>query len=441
MLTPSFKIAIVGTDACSYHLYSMVFKNDYRYDLLQFISMNETTEFSTIPVKTADNEIKRIPVMKATAVLSNNETKPDKYIFSANSLRSNSFLHLNSVCLSQGYDTIVEPFQITQLSPPKALISIFGDTQFLPIIMESILGIYQKIGAKPVAVFPMPLSFIRADEFAPVIYLMNIKEFDECPIKLDECQLELCRSIINCNVPVIFVLDFIQFCKESKHDSHYDLIFFMGYNTVPCFFSSHLFIYACDDFTFGECFDDHPSSSICQQSDMIMLCSLKNDDTAERLAKFANTNVISIPVRFYAKNQDCYVNKSILPIDDPYPSLLCGSFLSMSCWIASHFYMKPIVPYCPIDACDISGVTLGFDEPKTSISYPLYLLNYGAFMDQIRKSPSYDIIVSSTLKPIKLEIPKVLLQFSFKLDFCNVTEETISLPKAMMRIWKTQKKK
>lgn len=433
------KVAIIGADPAAFHIFNMIYRNDERCEVQFFIDTEVgTKKVPKYPHKFAGPVYESSININAFNKFQNHLTKVsvEKCVLSPHLFVEGNYLNVTAMCLSVGCTTISHPFEATQISPPKALISLFGDTQFFPIVVNKIINIYRNKGAKPAVVIPMPNHFLfQMDPPVPYITASNEDSLSEMKSNFEDQEYYLCMDIIKTGVPIIFVMDFVEFNKEMLRDDTYDLIFFVGYNTMPIYFSSHFTVYVCDDFTFPECPDEHPSASILPTSDCILFCRMTDDNSVENLRNFTSTPIVEIPVKYNAKNMNCYAARNVITVDDPYPIRMCSAARSMSLWIAEKYLMKPVDISNLIPKNEESLLFEPMSSEKASLAYPILESDYANFNKLLERAPKFDVIVSTTFRPTQIQSSIPLMQFSFDIDVSPITTDVIKLPPNFTRAW------
>ena len=435
MMTQTFqktKLAIVGNDASAFHVFNMIYRNDDRYEVLYFINSDLSTSIPKLTKYIYGRETyERIPILAKPNCIADIQGKSiERIVLAPCNLVQGNFMNMTALFMSANFNIVSHPFEQLQLSPPKPFISFFADTQFASPIFCHILKLYLDLGATPAVVIPMPRKMISENE--PYIKVSDEKSLSD----LEQGEYEICRDICRCNVPIFFVIDFPKFNKDMMRDDTFNLIFFFGFRTMPCFYSSHFCIYACDDFTFGTTdIDDHPSSVICREmADVILFCHLTNEDIGiNKLKDYSDAPIVQLNVGFKANKSHCFQFRPVIPLDDPY-SCLCNCQQSMAFWIATQFNMKPIDmrPYK-----EKNEYTL-FYEPRhlelPSMMHPsMYSLT--SFPDTANNLvKDYSCILTTAMDPTKIENVKEVVEVQFDIDLSPVTIDLIKLPHHIKRL-------
>ena len=211
---------------------------------------------------------------------------------------------------------------------------------------------------------------------------------------------------------------------------------------MPCFYSSHFLIYACDDFTFGnEDPEDHPSSVICQEmADVILFCHMQSDDTAiAKLKSFTKAPIVPLQVTFKATKSHCFIKRPVIPLDDPYPCL-CNCQESMATWIATQFKMVPIDmrPYKEKNTETLFYEPQHLELPSMMHPSPISVDAFEKLIEN--KIPNYGCILTTAMDPIKIEHAKEVLEVKFTIDLTPITTKLINLPPHVTRLIKKKTK-
>lgn len=441
-MTTRTKIAIIGADSSAFHIFNTIYRSDDRYEIVFFVNLNYTsniyqTQLNIYPYPLSGPSYPSgIPILPGNPFQSRLQDKGiEKCVFSSICVTSSSYLYLTAQCLAAGCSVISHNLESTRLSPPKALVSFFADTQFDGNVLMKILSVYREAKLKPAVIFPASVqAFGKTDKIPPCITIKNRQEFDKENYKMGDHLRDICEQLVIQKYPIYFVFDFEAFAAESMRDDSYDLIVFYGFNSLPCFFQSHLVVYACDDFTFGDEIAQHPSSILCQQADFILFAQMTSQTAYESLTKFTQTKIIPIDVGFSAKNQEFYGDRPCLLLDDCYPTQHCSAVRSISKFLAEHFGMKPI--YVENEEPPLVGKSPIYYEP-TEKHWPALIVPDNTpeltnlVENVILNTENYDVIVSSTEKDISKRINvqnKFIMQFVFDVKLSPITIDLLSLP-------------
>ena len=437
MITQTFqetKLAIVGNDATAFHVFNMLYKNDDRYKVLFFINSDLSTHIPNL------KKYEKITIIPKPNCISDIQGKSiEKVVLAPCNLVQGNFMNMTALYMSANFNVISHPFEQLQLSPPKPLISFFADTQFASPIFCQILKLYLDIKAKPIVVFPMPRKMI-CDNQNPYIKVTDKTNLTD----LEKCEYELCRDICELNVPIFFVVDFPQFNKDIARDDTFNLIFFVGFRSMPCFYSSHFLIYACDDFTFGEGdIDDHPSSVICREmANVIFYCHMKKDDISlNKLKEYSSVPIVQLDVKFHANKSHCFQNLPVIPFDDPYPCL-CNCQESMATWIATQFNMKPIDmrPYKDKNPYTFFYEPIQLDLPSMMHPSSYELSYFPDVANKVKENVKDLYVLTTAMEPSKIENVKEVVEVKFDIDLSLITIDLIKLPNHIMRLISKQSK-
>ena len=441
-------IAIFGADAAAFHVFNVIYKSDDRYDVIFFLDIDEepTSDFPTRNPKCKKYQFYNslvytdgIPIIPYSAnlltILTDKGIK--KCIFTPCCLTSSLYLHLAAQAMAAGALVYTHKLDDTLISPPKALVSYYADTQFDGDILIQIINRYIEMGNKPAIVFGGMESELESiskengkQKGNAFIQIKNGNQLQK-HIGLDLHTFRLFERLITLNISIFVVFDFEQFATESQLDNSYDLIIFAGFNSLPCFFSSHLTIYACDDFTFGKDVTEHPSYVLLKNSDVILYCGIESSQIPESLEKAAySAKIVPIEMGIVAKDIALFRNKSAVLVDDAYPVIQCNATRSISEYIALHYQMRPI---------DIGTTPKQFPTLLSEPSHHKWNAlicpdsnNNHSLEHKLNQLQNYDVVLSTTSRPLKVNINQkqkaFILQVNFTFKGELITKELLTLP-------------
>ena len=273
--------------------------------------------------------------------------------------------------------------------------------------------------------------------FKTFFLLKTQAQFDEVKHCFNGHTQAMCTALLNRGFSIYVVFDFDAFSNEALRlrNDVCDMICFVGFNTLPCFFSSHLLIYAFDDFTFGDDISQHPSYVTVQQADVIIQVNISTDKIYPPIAKLANesVSVVNISTSFSAKNDSCFINRKCLLIDDKYPTSICNAVNSISVFLAKHFHIIPI-EFKQENKIQTVADSQIYGEPSEK-DWPALILpdsnaEISSFISKLPDQSTYDVIVSSANQNFDLQkmAPKPVLPFEFNLDLSRINSDILGLP-------------
>lgn len=446
------KIAIIGADMSAFHLFNTVYRSDDRYEVICFVDIRSPNVPDNLkpgglyPAFYAGSLYPQGIVIIRKSPFQNEikESTIEKCIFAPSCVTSCQYLYLAAQCMAAQSSVISPSLELTRLPPPKPLVSFFSDTQFdIPILMH-LLDTYKKSSGttKPVVIMPGPLqlfsSITKGHEGVNFILLKNQADYNQYSSYLTRHQQEMCNKLLLSKYSIYFVYDFEQFSTEQYRTDTFNLIVFVGFNSLPCYFNSHLVVYACDEFTFPDDISEHPSSVLCRQADIILYAEIiPSPEKISALATFsACDKIVPIQISYKAKNIDCYPKKTALLVDDTYPTRQCNAARSISKFLAETSHMKPLPLPSESEAINVVSDSPIYGEP-TEKNWPAIILpesdsGVTIFNEQILNDYSgYDLIVSTTNEPRGLKPPTKqtpIMQFSFELDLRPLNSDLFELP-------------
>ena len=443
-MTSRTRIAIIGTDPSAFHVFQTIYKSDDRFEVLFFIdvsldrkcSMNKyPAELSGPGYPSGIHIIRQNPFQNTLT-----DKKIEKCVFSPFCVTSSMYLYLAAQCLAAECTVITHALETTRIPPPKALVSFFADTQFHSDFLLFLLDHYISQKLKPLVVFPAPLESFGCDLAKDGLYMIarNPSEVGSLTYMAGNHEKQMCERIIH-KCPICYAFDLEQFAADSLSHAAFDLIVFVGLNSLPCFFQSHLVVYACDDFTFGEDMTHHPSFVLLQQADVILVAGMKGEETAARISEQTEAQTVQVLVEFTGKDQCCYRDRPVLLLDDWYSVFRCNAVSSISLFLAQRFGMKPIA------TTDFGGIEKWtavspiYGEP-TEKHWPALVVpdrseDVTVFADMCskvltEKEIECKVIVSSTPLPQGFNvngIPLMMFTFNLKMD---IPQDVLNLPPA-----------
>jgi len=412
-----------------------MYREDDRYEVEFFINVDENCHQKSkmiYPVSLSGKRYPRgipiIPLLKFKSLLQT--YKIDKCVFSHFCVTSGLYLNFAAQCLASQCPVISHNIDSTKIPPTKPVVSFFFDTQFHLILFTRFLNIYRNLN--PIVVIDGPLSMLSD---APFIRIPDKNVFIKYAEKMNEHMKSFCETVLFEKIQIIFVYDYEAFSSDSLQDQTYDIVISVGFNSLPCFFNSHFTIYACDDFTFGDRIDQHPSSVILKQSDVIIACSIKDPEFYRKFSVSPDrTRIVPVSVQFSLEgisDPHKILQKECLLVDDPYPTKICCAVSSISQYISSFFGTKSI----PIPEIKRPSVGPIFYEPTENqwpaLIYPDYFPDIQQFEEIMIQLSQYEYILTSTNRPLlnlEKKIHKPILRIKFELDLSVITEQLLELP-------------
>ncbi|KAH0791574.1 GTPase [Histomonas meleagridis] len=435
------KIVIIGADPSAFHIFNTIYRSDDRYEVQFFLSFEKICDKTTTTYPKSlsgplyPSGIKIIKYCPFQNYL--NETK--QCIFSSACVTSSLYLYLAAQCLASECTVVSHSLEQTQLQPTKALVSFFSDTQFdIPILIK-ILSIYRESKHKPIVVIPGLVSFFpRKTETPDFIQIKNQSQFDEHKFCFDGHTQAMCSALLSRNYEIYIVFDFGSFSHEALRlrNDVCDMICFVGFNSLPCFFSSHLLIYAFDDFTFGDDITHHPSTITAQQADVVIQVNISGSSKhpAFQALETESVSVVQVSASFSAKNDSCYPNRNCVLVDDKYPTSICNAEKSISAFLADHFHIKPVKIENAHKIQTVADSPI-YGEP-TEKDWPALILpdneaDVSVFcQNALPPQDKYDVIVSSANETFSFakQAPKPVLEFKFELNLSPLNADLLALP-------------
>ena len=358
------KIGIVGDDISAFHLFNRLYRSDDRYEVVCFFSLNSPLDYDNIPKLTlyppklagglyhlGITIYTTYPYKAALLGKDKNKQPFEKCIFSPLCITSGQYLYLAAQFIAMDCSVISNSLELTRLQPPKAFVSFFSDTQFDIQVLSMMLKTFKDKGNKPIIAMAGPLQVLANNDAACNYFLVNKKsDFENYKKYFNRHIQETCEKLLLEKYQIFFIYDFEQFSSDVQRNDNFDLIVFVGFNSLPCYFESHLLVYACDEFTFGSDISEHPSSVLLKQADVILYAHLGSDEPVQQIKDKADSNakIATFNVSFSAQNQSYYQGKTALLIDDSYPTRQCNAANSVSKYLAEFFNMKPYLLPKPI---------------------------------------------------------------------------------------------
>lgn len=438
------KIAILGADISAFHIFNRLYRSDDRYEVSCFFELHQSNNYDqpnlpSYPIKLTGDQA--IPILYSFPYKHKNHPNIDKVIFSPSAMTSYQFLYSTAEFMAMDASIVINSLESTQLPPPKALISFFSSTQFdIPILLK-LLELYKSAGIKLVVAMPAPVIKFKSNDTLEFFYrIENINSKDYQILKTyyrNRHELETIEAVLNSGFCIYLIYDFEKFSSEAMRRSDFNAIVFVGFNLLPCFFESHLVIFACDDFTFGSDITIHPSYITYQQADVVIYAHLREPESVEKIkGNDPNKKFVCIPVKYSAKNSDCYWGKTALLVDDSYPTRICRSNESISQFLAQKFNMK-IFPLEEYFKNDISEKKLIYGIPSEK-KWPAIILpetrtavtdvNENQLVECL-KHKQYHIVLSSTSGPSGLVPPSPIqvMQANFEVILDNMKLDLFKL--------------
>lgn len=430
------KIVFIGADASVFHIFNTVYRNDDRFEILFFFNplingvFNQNTKYPpNLAGPIYPNGIHILNIVKFQSYLTT--YKVEKCIFSHQLVSSGSYLNFAAQCLAAGCQVISHNLDLTRLTPPKPLVSYFSDTQFDYEILKKIIDTYTKnMKLMPIVAFFGPLSGLSGEPFKR---FNDAGNFVRSKFILDDHTRTMCENILQSGIPISFIYDFDKFCQAAVRDNSFDMIIHVGFNSLPCFFKSHLQIYSCDEFTFPDDISHHSSSIITEQSDVIIYAYLKSPDGIKKFKHKTDTRKFTtVNINFSLPSSIQPTSKPVIIVDDPYPTKTCTAVSSISQYIAEHMALKVVEPPKTNDPNMIGSI---YFEP-TEKEWPAMIIpesidtnGITQFVDTVNKIDA-DLVISSAQKPPppKALDGKSLIQVKFTSDTSSITEDLLELP-------------
>lgn len=292
-MTKVQKVLMFGADAAAFHIYNVLYNNNWRYSLLGFYKIETEDDHKRNYIY--DYEIEKLK--KDFSVQSDTFSfivlTPQVYIEQMCSRIVSHSYGFRKPCITNSLAS-------TQLKPNFRLISIFGSGKSFVQVTEKIINHYSS-KLNIALIIPRPPSEYR--------YRDNDKGFidvlgkDIETLSLDDTFLENALKTIvkQDDMHIYIVSNFISFNNEIK--SHGGVFyFFLGYKTFPVFFKAKYTLTICDvtQFTSGSnnnefAFDRSPSLVLLRNSSHIICCRHTDDRTcAIKLKDFINDSDIEI---------------------------------------------------------------------------------------------------------------------------------------------------
>jgi hypothetical protein len=447
-MTQRTKIAIIGADPSAFHLFNVIYRVDDRFEVACFLNVEQ--DATTGPVEASiypgcfsgSAYPKGIPIDHMNPflwTLKNN--KIEKCVFSSFCLTSGLYFYLTAQCLAAGAPVISPNLEMTRIQPPKPLVSFFADTQFHIPILHRILKFYtEDLKCRPAVAFFTPRSLLdlAAQHESPVLPVDKL--LADIRTHLGSHDRRLLESIAEKRIPCFYTADLDFFSAQAMRDDSFDMIVFVGFNSLPGYYSSHKTLYACDDFTFGDDITTHPSYSLCRQADAIIMATLKGREEPERLRRLVSeaTPVQEIPISFRAQNHSCYPARKCLLLDDGNPTSRCNAAHSISKYLAEVGHMVPIDPPQGPEPMTVAQSSIYCDPVERR--WPALIVpdkdhEVTLLLEKtVIPLSGYDVIVSSAAIPKELSTKqgmKPLMQFTFELGKeVGPWEPVLGLPSA-----------
>lgn len=452
------KIAIVGDDMSAFHLFNKIYRSDDRYEVKCFFTIQPPDNEIVVHNKRSSGGYVSPAENKYPCELAGDlyplgifiynvypyvpthleDMHLEKCIFSPLCVASGKYLHLAAQFMALDCSIISHSLETTCLPPPKAFVSFFSDTQFdIPVLM-TILKTFKDRDNRPVIAMAGPLGpnskmNTKFNENCKPFFLVKDKaEFRKFEHFFSGHKLEVCEELLNNKYKIYFIYDFEQFSAEALRNDLFDMIFFIGFNSLPCYFESHLIIYACDDFTYGEEVSEHPSCVLLQQAHIIIYIHLRSVESSQNIIKYTenrNPTIVHLPVTFCANNQSNYSFKTALLVDDSYPTHHCHCTNSISKYLAEsccNMISYPLegskalrIADCPIysDMTENDWPAIIYPETPDGVEK--------CFRERVSTIKGYHVIVSSTSKPCLFKPPdqKPVVQFRFNVNTAPLTAD------------------
>jgi hypothetical protein len=278
-----------------------------------------------------------------------------------------------------------------------------------------------------------------AAQYGPVLPVKQL--IREISPVLGAHDLRLVTGIVDRRLPCFYTSDLDAFSAQAFRDDTFDMIVFVGFNSLPEYYSSHKTVYVCDDFTFRPDITQHSSYTLCQQADAIVVATFQDPEDPEsptvRLRSQVPESIYvqGIQMAFSRSGKADPAARNCLLLDDYYPVSRCNATLSLAKYLAEQGQFKPVAvtpplprtvaqsaPYCdPVERrWPAIVVPDGIEKIKDMIK------------DVILPMKGYDVIVSATADPKALPpligtIP--VIQYAFSFAFRDVDwEPVLNLP-------------
>jgi hypothetical protein len=293
--------------------------------------------------------------------------------------------------------------------------------------------------ANPAIVFPASIGLLPPgrDRREPFLTASTPEDLERVWAYSGGHERRLWLELITAGYRLFFIYDADAFQSDAARDPSFDMIVFVGFNSLPCFFQSHLTVYACDDFTFGPDIAQHPSSVLCRQADVIVVAELRGPTVTEAIRQFATgSHVHSFSVLFSARKPRNIGQGRVLLFDDGYPVIRCNAVDSMSRHIAEHAELRPIALPPTRDGDRLVGQSPVYYEP-TERHWPALIIPdrpeeatrvlEAAFADD----HDYDLVLSATSWTLDVgKRPKPFVQVTFDCSRLELPKDPLMLPPA-----------
>jgi hypothetical protein len=447
MSQPRTKIAIIGADPSSFHIFNTLYRSDDRFEVHCFFSIdpNDCPFVDRYPpTLSGPSYTSGIPIYHDNPFQQRLiDNKIERCLFTSSCVTSSLYLFLAAQCLAANCSVVSLSLESTQQPPQKPLVSFFADTQFDGQILFKLLSHYRKnLKAKPAVVFPASLSLIspNRDEGLQFLTARNQAELERIWAYSGNHERQLWKDLILANYQLFFVFDSEGFQNHSLSDTTFDMVVFVGFNTLPCFFQSHLIVYACDDFTFGPEITQHPSSILCKQADVIIVAELRGTNVSDALRNFVGrgTHIHTFSVSFKAGYPKDLGMRRVLLVDDGYPVIKCNAVDSISKYIAEQAKLRPIeLKGGGGGGGGRSGKSPVYYEP-TERDWPALIMPDRLEQitqllegEQIGEEMNYDLVLLTISGDVNLgQRRKPFVQVKFDCERLELPEEALRLPPA-----------
>jgi hypothetical protein len=365
----------------------------------------------------------------------------EKCVFAPCCITSGLYLFLAAQSLAAGCSVLSHSLESTQTPASKVVVSFFADTQFDELILFQVLAHYRECHHRPAAVFFATIEALTvfqyfcaerglSPRFSHTVFPKSSPRGDDGELfsrLVTQCgrhESRLWRRLHELDYPLIFVFDADAFkAQRSPGADTYDLLVHVAFNMLPCFFQSHLIIYACDDFTFSPKADiaQHPGSVLLRQADVVLVAQLRGAEfsPADRIQAFVGTEktIAAFNLQYGVPTETVRQgDRRVLLLDDFYPAMRCNAAKSISKFLAKSFGMTPIKRNARP-----AGTKPIFSEPAERLWPALVLPDRPGRLAHLIESvvrleqDKYDAIVSAAA-PLDQEVKKTLkpvVQFTF----------------------------
>ena len=438
------RIAILGADISAFHLFNKLYRSDDRYDVVCFFDLHSPIQSliyfpPSLSGKLYPQGINILRSYPYKQSYQRDHKVLDQCVFSPSACASPQFLYSLSEFVAMDTSIVTHSLQSTQITPPKFLVSFFSNTQFdIPILLK-ILQMYKDKGFKPVIVMPGPLEPFtsKISDFLNLIQSTQFYFYIENPTQFEKfryCfryrhELEVIDNILKNGYQIYFVYNFEEFNSAFSESSQFDMIFFVAFNLMNCFYKSHLDIFVCDDFTFDGELTVHPSFVTCKQSNIVIYVDLESEpNSVDKFKENGISKIVVLKANYKAQNIDLCANKTAVLVDDSYPSRTCGAAHSISEFLCKKFSLKKFELNRNNQQIERNGI---FGAPSNKNWPAIILPESDADVTRLnnelnsQSDMKFDAILSSTASNcgLKPSGEVKLIQFDFNVNLDGLTPE------------------